>query len=157
MLLSQRRVSVLVALMSVGSSSWTHARTLASNKLAFLSFYRRRLPRRLQFTPQIAPTRRYLAGKATESSNETQRGPLIRLDIPTAQDMEDFGALLSTLICTTEQNPRGTVIFLDGDLGAGKTALARGFVRACTGNQRVTSPTYLLSNTYQVPDKDDLE
>jgi tRNA A37 threonylcarbamoyladenosine biosynthesis protein TsaE len=43
------------------------------------------------------------------------------------------------------------VIFLDGDLGAGKTCLARGFVRALTGDDtlRVTSPTYLLSNTYR--------
>jgi tRNA A37 threonylcarbamoyladenosine biosynthesis protein TsaE len=34
---------------------------------------------------------------------------------------------------------------------AGKTAFSRGFLRAATGipDLRVTSPTYLLSNTYQ--------
>jgi len=39
---------------------------------------------------------------------------------------------------------------LGGDLGAGKTCFARGFVRARSGyfDMRVTSPTYLLSNTY---------
>lgn len=43
-----------------------------------------------------------------------------------------------------------SVICLDGDLGAGKTAFSRGFIRAATGDwfMPVTSPTYLLSNTY---------
>ena len=46
----------------------------------------------------------------------------------------------------------GDVILLDGDLGAGKTCFSRGFVRAKTGlpDERVTSPTYLLSNAYSV-------
>jgi tRNA A37 threonylcarbamoyladenosine biosynthesis protein TsaE len=76
----------------------------------------------------------------------------IRLEIPTAEDMEDFGAVLSTLLMPEGTWPYGSVIFLDGDLGAGKTALARGFVRASIGDPlvRVTSPTYLLSNAYTV-------
>jgi tRNA A37 threonylcarbamoyladenosine biosynthesis protein TsaE len=43
---------------------------------------------------------------------------------------------------------------MDGDLGAGKTCLSRGFIRARTGisDERVTSPTYLLSNTYDAGD-----
>ncbi|KAH7488744.1 hypothetical protein PRIC1_007131 [Phytophthora ramorum] len=45
---------------------------------------------------------------------------------------------------------RGDVVFLRGDLGCGKTCLARGFVRAHTKLEElaVTSPTYLLVNTY---------
>ena len=164
MLLFQRRVLVIVAIMSFASGLQTNSKTLfASNKLlAFTSSYRyRRLPRSSQRphdTPRIALRRRYLATTAIESSNQTQQvgHPVLRLDIPTAQDMEDFGALLSALVLN-EEKPQGSVIFLDGDLGAGKTALARGFVRASTGQQRVTSPTYLLSNTYQVPNKDNLE
>lgn len=60
--------------------------------------------------------------------------------------MEDVGGLLSV------NSARGDVILLDGDLGAGKTCFSRGFVRGRTGseNERVTSPTYLLSNTYPV-------
>lgn len=44
----------------------------------------------------------------------------------------------------------GDVLFLYGDLGCGKTCLARGFVRAFTKKPTlsVTSPTYLLVNTY---------
>ncbi|CAI5734019.1 unnamed protein product [Peronospora destructor] len=44
----------------------------------------------------------------------------------------------------------GDVLFLRGDLGCGKTCLARGFVRAHTQQKElaVTSPTYLLVNTY---------
>mmetsp|Transcript_56582 Transcript_56582/g.120158 ORF Transcript_56582/g.120158 Transcript_56582/m.120158 type:complete len:267 (+) Transcript_56582:103-903(+) len=68
------------------------------------------------------------------------------LSIPTAEDMEDIGGLLSV------DSTNGDVILLDGDLGAGKTCFSRGFIRARTGlgNERVTSPTYLLSNTYSV-------
>jgi tRNA threonylcarbamoyladenosine biosynthesis protein TsaE len=70
----------------------------------------------------------------------------INLRIPTAEDMEDVGGLLSV------NSTGGDVILLDGDLGAGKTCFSRGFVRGRTGsaNERVTSPTYLLSNTYPV-------
>lgn len=74
----------------------------------------------------------------------------IDLEVSTAQDMEDVGAVLSmgTL--------KGDVLVLDGDLGAGKTCFSRGFVRARTGlaDIRVTSPTYLLSNTYPADDGD---
>lgn len=45
----------------------------------------------------------------------------------------------------------GDVLFLTGDLGAGKTTLARGIIRQKCGDEtmRVTSPTYLLDNTYE--------
>jgi len=64
--------------------------------------------------------------------------------VPDPEDMEDVGAVLS--VGTGE----GDVVLLGGDLGAGKTCLSRGFVRARTGDEemRVTSPTYLLSNAY---------
>lgn len=73
---------------------------------------------------------------------------LLQLAIPTSEDMEDVGAVLSI------GTGPGDVILLGGDLGAGKTCFSRGFVRARTGDmdQRVTSPTYLLSNTYDAGD-----
>lgn len=72
----------------------------------------------------------------------------LELEIATIEDMEDVGAVLS--VGTTG----GDVLVLNGDLGAGKTCFSRGFVRARTGQSavRVTSPTYLLSNTYTTND-----
>ena len=61
--------------------------------------------------------------------------------------MEELGGLLASFATAP------TAIFLDGDLGAGKTALSRGYLRTATGdpNLLVTSPTYLLSNVYTTP------
>jgi tRNA threonylcarbamoyladenosine biosynthesis protein TsaE len=109
-----------------------------------------------------------LSSKQTSSnSNTQQRGAnsyssysslntdyLLNLRIPTAEDMEDIGGILSV------NTVAGDVILLDGDLGAGKTCFSRGFIRGRTGrrggetddNIRVTSPTYLLSNTYPLED-----
>lgn len=77
----------------------------------------------------------------------------LRLNIPTPEDMEDVGGLLSV------NSNKGDVILLDGDLGAGKTCFSRGFIRARTGrvDERVTSPTYLLSNTYFTNDTEEEE
>jgi tRNA threonylcarbamoyl adenosine modification protein YjeE len=42
----------------------------------------------------------------------------------------------------------GDVVFLQGDLGAGKTTLARGLIEAWTGETDAPSPTYTLVQTY---------
>lgn len=68
--------------------------------------------------------------------------------------MMDLGGLLS------ERARAGDVITLRGDLGAGKTVLARGFIRkACVGEGEdpaefdVPSPTFTLVQTYDAPEK----
>ena len=47
--------------------------------------------------------------------------------------------------------PGGAVLFLEGELGAGKTTLTQGLVGALGFTEPVTSPTYALMNLYPAP------
>jgi tRNA threonylcarbamoyladenosine biosynthesis protein TsaE len=49
---------------------------------------------------------------------------------------------------------QGDIIFLQGDLGAGKTTLARGLIEQATGETNIPSPTYNIVQIYQAPDFD---
>jgi tRNA threonylcarbamoyladenosine biosynthesis protein TsaE len=67
----------------------------------------------------------------------------------TAQDTEDFGAALA------RAQPQGAglaVVYLGGDLGAGKTTLARGFLAEHGLTTAVRSPTYTLTEVYPLAD-----
>lgn len=46
----------------------------------------------------------------------------------------------------------GDTVFLIGDLGAGKTTLARGLIAKACGSEEVPSPTYTLVQSYETAD-----
>ena len=54
-----------------------------------------------------------------------------------------LGARLGPLL------PEGCIIYLEGDLGAGKTTLVRGMLRGLGYDGTVRSPTYTLLESYQ--------
>jgi tRNA threonylcarbamoyladenosine biosynthesis protein TsaE len=61
------------------------------------------------------------------------------------EDIEAFGAKIADVVDNSD------IILLRGDLGAGKTTFTRGLIRRKFDDEdmRVTSPSYLLDNTYQ--------
>jgi tRNA threonylcarbamoyladenosine biosynthesis protein TsaE len=60
------------------------------------------------------------------------------------QAMLDFGKRLGRFLCP------GSITFLVGDLGAGKTTLARGILQGLNYSGAVKSPTYTLVEPYSV-------
>lgn len=61
-----------------------------------------------------------------------------------AEETEQFGAQLWKIV------PSKCLIFLHGDLGAGKTTLVRGYLRAAGHTGAVKSPTYTLVEEYTI-------
>ena len=73
----------------------------------------------------------------------------MRIHTNTAQDTEDFGWQLA---CAWPGGPAPfTVVNLTGELGAGKTTFARGFLRALGVSGQVRSPTFTLIDVHPAP------
>lgn len=69
-----------------------------------------------------------------------------QFNLPSERETQALGAALAALL-----RP-GDVVALYGDLGAGKTTLARGLVQALLGRpEEVPSPTYTLVQVYEAP------
>lgn len=68
-------------------------------------------------------------------------------------DAEATEALGGLIAAATKELPGGWLITLEGGLGAGKTTLVRGFLRALGYAGRVPSPTYTLVEPYEVHER----
>ncbi len=62
--------------------------------------------------------------------------------------MPDAEATAAAAACVAALARRGDVFCLYGDLGAGKTTFARGFLRALAVDEDIPSPTFNLVLTY---------
>lgn len=70
------------------------------------------------------------------------RGDYLELKIYSDEEMQVFGAALAEVL------DKDDVVYLYGTLGAGKTTLVRGFVRAMGYKGRISSPTFTIMNIY---------
>jgi len=73
----------------------------------------------------------------------------LKLELKTESATVVLGAQLALLV---QQQNLGLVVYLHGDLGAGKTTLTRGFVRGMGHQGNVKSPTYTLVEPYDLGD-----
>ncbi len=69
---------------------------------------------------------------------------MLKLQTNSPEQQEAVGAALAV------DCPKGSIIYLHGDLGAGKTTLVRGFMHGLGHEGAVKSPTYTLMEPYQI-------
>lgn len=87
---------------------------------------------------------------ALEQREVTADSGCVRLSLESAEVTAAFGARLAR---ATPWSPDGRVrcVYLQGELGAGKTSVAQGLLRALGVEGRIPSPSYTLVEPYDTP------
>jgi tRNA threonylcarbamoyladenosine biosynthesis protein TsaE len=85
--------------------------------------------------------------------------PTLTLELPDEHATDRLGQALAHLAAALKPDALGKLlpgpsaggrIYLKGDLGSGKTALVRAFLRQCSISGRIKSPSYALLESYKV-------
>jgi tRNA threonylcarbamoyladenosine biosynthesis protein TsaE len=100
-----------------------------------------------------SPGRRNPAGVATPGRNGLKgRVTTAPADTAVSLDLATESETLALAARLARRTRAGDVIALRGELGSGKTAFARGFIRALgRGDEEVPSPTFTLVEVYEFP------
>lgn len=80
----------------------------------------------------------------TPYANNVMTENSLEMLLASESDTEDFANHFAPLL------PAGAVVWLEGDLGAGKTALVRAMLRSLGYQGAVKSPTYALVEVYVI-------
>lgn len=71
------------------------------------------------------------------------------------QNIKDIAFEILSFISKKKNNNRATIVFLIGDLGAGKTTLTQEICKHLNIKDKVASPTFVIMNEYQIDDNHD--
>lgn len=64
---------------------------------------------------------------------------------------QEAASVLAAVCKALKGFEQGWMIYLEGDLGAGKSFLSRAFIQTFLPHQKVKSPTYTLVESYETP------